>query len=176
VIPTAPGGDYEFFQTPAELAESMAMMAEINPGENVLEPSAGGMRLAIAAQECGAVVVCNEAHPDRAEELARAGFSTTRVNFLELKPAANGFDVVLMNPPFSRGQDCAHITHAWQFLRKGGRLVAIASAGVKFRGDQRTARFREFLKNIQATVIDLPPGTFSESGTEVQTVLIQATK
>jgi predicted RNA methylase len=177
VIPVAPAGDYEFFQTPADLAETMATLADIGPGDTVLDPSAGGMRIANAAKEAGADVVCNEAHSERAKELERAGYPCTSANFLELKPGTGpGFDAVIMNPPFSRGQDCAHISHAWNFLKPGGRLVAIAAAGVKYRGDQRTARFREWLNNVGGVMTDLPPGTFSESGTDVQTVLIQATK
>jgi 16S rRNA G1207 methylase RsmC len=81
-----------------------------------------------------------------------------------------------MNPPFSDGQASAHIRHAWEFLRPGGTLVAVADKGVTFRSDKRTVAFREWLSKIGATVTALPSKSFSESGTDVETVTIVATK
>ena len=61
------------------------------------------------------------------------GYTTTCADFLEMTPPADpdadGFDRVLMNPPFEQLADIDHVRHAFQFLRSGGRLVAIMSEG-----------------------------------------------
>ena len=81
-----------------------------------------------------------------------------------------------MNPPFSDSQDIKHITHAFSFLKSGGVLVAIACEGPFFRQDKKSTSFREFLESHNAEVIQLPEGTFKESGTMVRTRLIKIEK
>jgi hypothetical protein len=81
-------------------------------------------------------------------------------------------DVVLMNPPFSKGQDVKHVTHALGFLKPGGRLVAIMGAGVTFRQDKRTNEFRELVQAMGGTIERLPEGSFKSSGTMVNTVIV----
>lgn len=172
-VPFAPGGDFELFETPEQLAETMAQLAKVGPSDVVLEPSAGRGRIVRAVLATGATVVCHEAQ--HFDELVATGCSITEGNFLERRPKPE-FDAVVMNPPFSRGQDVAHIRHAWEFLKPGGRLVAIASRGVEFRVDGRYKVFREWLESIGGTITILPSGTFIESGTGVETVLIKAVK
>jgi hypothetical protein len=174
-VPFAPGGDYGFFQTPRPLAESLVEMAGITRESVVLEPSAGAGRLARAADDVGATVDCVEAQANLATSLQHMGYNTTKANFLDVVPRAE-YSHVLMNPPFSDGQASAHIRHAWEFLRPGGTLVAVADKGVTFRSDKRTVAFREWLSKIGATVTALPSKSFSESGTDVETVTIVATK
>lgn len=172
-VPFAPGGDFELFETPEQLAETMAQLAEVGPNDVVLEPSAGPGRIVRAVLATGATVVCHEAQ--HLAELVATGCEITEGNFLERKPTPE-FDAVVMNPPFSRGQDIAHIRHAWEFLKPGGRLVAIASRGVEFRSDRRYTVFREWLASVEGTITILPTGTFIQSGTGVETVLIKAVK
>lgn len=85
-------------------------------------------------------------------------------------------DVVLMNPPFSNGQDVQHVTRAWKWLARGGRLVAVMSPHWTFAGDRRSLAFREWIETIGATVDDIAPGVFAESGTNVGAKLVTATK
>jgi hypothetical protein len=68
-----------------------------------------------------------------------------------------------MNPPFENGADIKHITHAISFLKPGGRLVAICANG---------PRQNEKLRPLADTWEPLPDGTFKESGTGVNTVLL----
>ncbi len=132
-------------------------------------------RIVRAIHRSGATVVCNEAQAHLVDNLRAAGFETTAGNFLTLA-ADPRFDAVVMNPPFSHGQDAAHIRHAWEFLKPGGRLVAVASGGVEYRSDRRTRQFQEWLKSVGGTITILPDCTFAESGTNVSTVLIKAVK
>ena len=86
------------------------------------------------------------------------------------------FDRVVMNPPFQGKQDTQHITRAFGFLRPGGRLVAIAGAGVKSNEWKETREFRRLVRLHNGDIEDLPEGAFAESGTNVRTVLITMDK
>ena len=66
--------------------------------------------------------------------------------------------------------------HALTFLRPGGRLVAVMSAGVRFRQDARSTSFRALLHDLPAEIHDLPDGSFLASGTAVQTVIVTIDK
>lgn len=82
------------------------------------------------------------------------------------------FDRVVMNPPFAKGQDIAHVRHAYDFLKPGGRLVAIMSEGPFFRSDRKARKFREWLDERDSVSEQLPADTFKVSGTGVHTRLV----
>jgi type I restriction-modification system DNA methylase subunit len=77
-----------------------------------------------------------------------------------------------MNPPFADQQDIRHVEHALRFLKPGGRLVAIMSAGVSFRQDRQATTFRELVEGCDGTIEPLPEGAFEASGTGVRAVLV----
>lgn len=173
----------QLFPTPEALADQVVAEAEIQPGEKVLEPSAGTgrlleavLRVPLFAAEPTSAVVAVEHNRELAHALARRSLPRCRVevgDFLTLTPEEYGlFDAVVMNPPFENGLDIAHVVHALDFLRPGGRLVAIMSAGVTFREDRRTATFRRLIDTYGGTITPLPDGTFSNEGTGVRTVLV----
>lgn len=169
-----------FFPTPESLAKQVVRQAMIQPCDRVLEPSAGVGAIAIAARDAldgTGDVHCVEFLPDNAAALRKLGFGVTDGDFLALKPKNfEPFDRVVMNPPFGNRADIHHIRHAMKFLRPGGRLVAIASAGVKFRDDQLARDFRAELAQHSAVILDNPEGSFLESGTGVATVMISLKK
>ena len=159
----------DFYQTPPDLAREMAEWA-VRPGDSVLEPSAGYGRLATEALKIAGenrVIAC-EIDVDRALKLPQ-GCDVRVCDFLAIGPFP--VDAVVMNPPFSNGQECRHILHAMKFLRSGGRLAAIASSGVTFR---ETAVYKELRATVSqgGHIEELPAGTFSKEGTDVSTVLI----
>jgi 16S rRNA G1207 methylase RsmC len=86
----------------------------------------------------------------------------TCADFLTCNGNLGKFDRILMNPPFSNGEDIKHIRHALTFLKPGGRLVAICANG---------PRQREALMGL-GTWEDLPAGTFKESGTMVNSAML----
>lgn len=171
----------EQFFTPADLAERMVRLAGVHSGTHVLEPSAGGGALVDAAVATGAIVTAVEIDPDLGLALAvkgrHGGVFAFNADFLSWRTASPvPIDVVLMNPPFSGGKDVAHVRHAWSMLRDGGELVAIMGAHAFFAEDRVSADFRAWLATIGATVNEIEPGTFKESGTMVGARLIVATK
>jgi predicted RNA methylase len=170
----------DFFQTPSELARRMVAWA-VRAGDLVLEPSAGHGRIATEVLKVTERLYCYEVDKDRAAHLNRTlAHQVVCADFLTIAPGDLTCDAVVMNPPFSKAQECAHILHAMKFLRPGGRLAAVASAGVTFRQTKAYEDLRRAIyhsdKNPAGNIEDLPAGTFSAEGTDVSTVLITWTK
>jgi len=176
----------EQFYTPTEVAVDMARWA-VEPGDHVLEPSAGQGSLVFAALDAGALSV-TAVEIDEANVVAlrslndkRGGVDVRMGDFMEpVMPAVlkhnEPFDAVLMNPPFSRNQDIAHVRAAWNLLRPGGKLAAITSPHWTFAGEKACQDFGRWTQEIRAVCENLPEGTFKDAGTMVRTVLIRATK
>lgn len=164
--------DFGFFETPDELARDIVHRAKVMAGMLILEPSAGTGRLADQCKALGAMVTCVELQAKNREILAAKGYKMpVQPDFLKLDVVSQ-FDRVVMNPPFARRADILHIGHAAKFLKLGGRLVAIASASVGFRNDRIGNDFRALVNAHGGTIEDLPPGSFKDSGTGVNTVLV----
>ena len=81
------GGEYkgkhhgDFFQTPEAIADRMAKELKLQPGDRVLEPQAGHGRLARAAADALAQVICIEIDPERCQVLRAAGFQVVEGDF-----------------------------------------------------------------------------------------------
>jgi predicted RNA methylase len=165
---------FEQFFTPPALAKIVVERADVK-GKIVLEPSAGHGALAreIVAQGARYVDVV-EKDEKCLPFLSDIPISLCRVPRDFMTWAAEGpYERVVMNPPFSRQQDIAHVMHAFSMLKRaGGRLVAIMAAGVGFRTDRRTREFNEFVTANRGTIEKLPEQSFNESGTNVNTVLV----
>ena len=84
-------------------------------------------------------------------------------DFLEQNGNLGKFDKILMNPPFANGADIKHIMHARQFLNPGGVIIAICANG---------PRQQDALKPIADSFTPLLPGSFQESGTNVNAALV----
>ena len=152
----------DFFPTPKALADRLVQEADIRPGMRVLEPSAGKGDLADAARDAGAQVDTVEMSPTLQALLSAKGHNVVGSDFNDFQPA-EGYDRIIMNPPFSKGQDAAHIERAYGMLKPGGRLVAISGEGVHFRGDSQAAAFRDWLDAHGAVVEKLPEGSFKSA-------------
>jgi len=124
-------------------------------------------------------VDCVELQPHLADELKAEGIYN-RVwcqDFLTLSPAVTGlYDRIVMNPPFDLERDIDHVMHALDFLEPQGFLTAIMSAGTEFRETRKAVAFRALMKKLNAQTGDLPPGSFSEMGTNVNTMLLKVWK
>ncbi len=167
-----------FYPTPAQLVALMLDYADVQPGDRVLEPSAGTGNIADAIRERhpAAALDVVECHNRLRNILSAKGHRLAGADFLEFVPQGGGYNVIVMNPPFERFQDIHHVLHAWGCLEPGGRLVSIMSEAVFFRQDKIAARFREWLDDQNAAVIELPAGAFAESGTGVKTRLVMLDK
>ncbi|MDX2528010.1 methyltransferase [Streptomyces europaeiscabiei] len=164
---------FGYFPTPNPVVRQLIDLAGIEPGMRVLEPSAGRGAIALAAADAGAVVDCVEIQAEHADALRDAHHPDVTVlvaDFLTTNPQPV-YDRVVMNPPFARQADIAHVRHAWTALKPGGRLVAVMSAGVTFRQNAGAVAFRAWLEASGGRLVPLPEGAFQESGTGVNTVI-----
>jgi len=169
--------NYGFFASPDEVADRVIGYANLRQtGSNaepllVLEPSAGTGNLARRCVEQGSVVRCCEIHPERAAQLRAQEIYVLTADFLTVGPSRT-YDRVVMNPPFDRERDIDHVMHAFKFLKPGGRLVSVMSAGTEFRETKKSAAFRKFVEERNGTFVDLPPRSFASVGTNCNTVIL----
>ncbi len=158
-----------FFSPPA-VAIRVIELAELAPGMSVLEPSAGRGALAAAALLAGCMVDCVEIQPRNVEILCATAYrQVVQADFLTLPPTRI-YDRVLMNPPFAGQADMRHVLHAANFVRPGGRLVAVMSPGVTFRQTQLAKDCLALFGD--AAIEQLPAGSFRESGTDVNAIIV----
>lgn len=163
-----------YFPTPPDVVQMMLNRADIKPEHNVLEPSAGSGNIMDAIEAfcptCGLVGI--ERHLSLVKVLNLKGYIVEQGDFMERTPVI-GFDRILMNPPFERGQDMDHVQHAFKFLKPDGRLIAIMSPGAFFRADRKTTEFRAWFESRGGEAVDIPPGAFKNSGTNIASVIVE---
>lgn len=191
--------ELQAFYTPDPIADLVAERAEIStpvmkgltianggPGATVssplvLEPSVGGGSLvrAVFRKNPFARVMAIDIDAQAIERLRgeQNPYVTCQVaDFLTVKLAhepGNGFDRIVMNPPFTKGQDIAHVLHAWTFLKPGGILVAIMSGNALTGNTKRHSKYRVLYKKHGVDVSSLPEAAFRSSGTDVRTIIVK---
>ena len=174
-----------YFPTPPALVERMIELAELDSEHLILEPSAGQGHIAdvickTAGLDRKEIIIC-EILPENIAVLRKKGYFVEEYEFIrmaeELRSNKMEFDRILMNPPFEKQACIDHVTTAFNLLKEGGILVAIMSSGVMFRENKKTVTFRESILDRYADVIESnPEGSFKESGTMVNTVMIRLIK
>jgi protein-L-isoaspartate O-methyltransferase len=164
-----------YFPTPKQIVMQLIELADIQPGQDVLEPSAGRGNISTELYHMGANVFACELLPDNRAALVAEGMPKIALyaepDFMKLDPGRE-FDRVVMNPPFERQQDISHVTKAYRLLKPGGRLVSVMSAGVTFREDRTAKAFRALVDDSDGQIIPLPSGSFLESGTGVNACVV----
>ena len=164
-----------YFPTPKAIVMKLCDLADIHPGQCVLEPSAGQGAITTELYHRGAKVFACELLEGNRKVLMGDGMPSIALfsepNFMQLETHLK-FDRVVMNPPFEKRQDTKHVLRAFQFLKPGGKLVSVMSSGIKFREDRMGQDFRNFVEGHGGQIIDLPEGSFKESGTGVNTVVV----
>jgi hypothetical protein len=177
-----------YFPTPQHLRERLVELADIQEDDAVLEPSAGSGDLAEEiADDLGRKPPVIEKDQFLRRILEQKGFELIGDDFLEHElakapwPASTaGYDVIVQNPPFERGQDIEHVRHAHSLLAPGGRLVSIMSEGPFFREDSKARGFREWLEELKEEGSDVwseknPPESFAPR-TKVSTRILMIDK
>lgn len=187
--------DRQFYPTPSEVAKRVIELADIKSGMDVLEPSAGRGNLADMIGLPRREITAVEIDEDNFRALKRKGYDLIHSSFEEaahyFRMGGTSFDRVVMNPPFSGKLDAkyvagdfehadqiglAHIMLAYDLLKPGGILVAIASENDLYYQTQFSEYFRKFLQETNAQVESVPLRAFANSGTSVDTVIIKVQK
>jgi predicted RNA methylase len=168
-----PKDEFNYFPSPLAVVKRLLQLANIKPGMRVLEPSAGKGAIAYACADAGAVVDCYELM--EANFVALAGDQrlgpVRHMDFLAQAPEAS-YDRVVMNPPFMKQLDIKHVLHALKFLKPGGLLVSVMASSVTFRDNKLTQDFRDLIRARGGDIEALPDGSFKDSGTGVNTVIV----
>jgi phospholipid N-methyltransferase len=176
--------EFQFFATPAPLADKLVELAEPESEHDILEPSAGQGAIVNAINRvlpeqtvyCMELMDLNRTILDKIPTAETLGS-----DFLnhggEVEAVFNkGFDRIIANPPFANNQDIDHIKKMYDLLRQGGRLVSIASNHWKLSGNKKETEFRNWLDTVGAEIIEVPQGAFKESGTNIAASIIRIDK
>jgi phospholipid N-methyltransferase len=155
----------QLFPTPPDIAEKMVELAEIKPGHDILEPSAGTGNIIKAMPNVrpNGTVKAVEINCELSKALEELVDETFCMDFLQCNGNLGKFDRIIMNPPFENASDIKHIEHAKTFLKPGGILVAICAGG---------PRQEDALKPTADYWEKLPEGSFKNQGTNVNTCLM----
>lgn len=172
--------EFQFFGTPAKLADELVSRVEIKKTHKVLEPSAGQGAIIEAILRVVSIdkIDCCELMDINRNILT--GHPCVRFicdDFLNIPTQYDGYyDVIIANPPFNKNQDIDHIKKMYACLKKGGTLVSIASKSWSFGSQKKQVAFREWLDEVGATTEEIENGAFKESGTTVGGFIIVINK
>lgn len=170
---TAVAKDLQYYATPAKVVDHVLdhYLGNIE-GVEILEPSCGDGRFLDGLRKRKAKPYGIEVDALRAAAARAKGHTVLTANFLAT-PAVKKFKQVVMNPPFYGTHYAQHVLHAWDFLEPGGTLTAILPV---------TAREHGLLDHLLPKSQwaepwrDLPVGSFSESGTNINTTVLRIHK
>jgi len=162
--------------TTQKVARQMVGMAELYNGAKILEPSAGEGAIIEAIREVLPIthITAFEIASYR-DKLSRFDNITVGDDFMHF-PITNKFDRIIANPPFKNGLDVEHITKMVDHLRPGGVLVTLSMGSWKTRKGNKYEDFRRLMRIYGAHTIDIPKGTFKDSGTNISTTIIKLKK
>lgn len=124
---------HQFYPTPPSLAQRVVDFAEIGPGHECLEPSAGTGCLAdLMPMERTTCVEISEIHHKVLKAKGHRVFLNDFLSWASWRTSeVIAFDRIVMNPPFDRGQWMRHVEYAADMLKEGGRLVAVLPSGAR---------------------------------------------
>ncbi len=119
---------HQFYPTPPIIAERIREELKHTPiRKTILEPSAGTGRL--IDKLCKDNITAIDIAPLHCEILKAKGFyDVINMDFLDY-PEHHKFDVILMNPPYSKSRALTHINKAKKHLNKGGFILAVVPSG-----------------------------------------------
>jgi len=165
--------DLQFYPTMGSLADRVVELGRIESGMLVLDPEIGEAHLAdkVAQHVPGAIIHGFELDEERAK-VAGKKYSVTQGDFLTQTPQPI-YDRIIMNPPFSKFQDCKHVLHAFKFLKPGsGRLVSVMSGAILYTDRGLYKDVKALINRYGGIIEQNPDGSFKVSGTMVRTATI----
>ena len=176
--------------TPRPLVHLAAALAEVGPGDRVLDPACGAGGFLVAAHGLGAAPSGVEIDPDLVAlariNLALAGAPPAAVRRGDLfrLGGPRRWSVILANPPFSvpvrdpaalagselaagrrqLASDQLFLEAAWRLLEDGGRLAAVLPWSLV--ANPSAAPLRDWVDRrfVRAAVVALPEGVFRPFG------------
>lgn len=181
--------ELSYWATPPALAKELIHGLDLAPGTWVLEPSAGDGAVVRALAEAYPHTRITAVEPDHGRRLVlrRSGPDSMHVqeqtfeDYAEFASTAGiRWQAVVMNPPFTlpgrRYAWAEHLALAWDLLAPGGQLRAIVPASLGFGRQRPIAAARALIAWAGGTFRPAPAGAFRSAGTDVHTLIVEATK
>jgi hypothetical protein len=179
--------EYQAFFTPKELADQVIDLASFNWHETpskilksrILEPSAGRGALvnALRDRHRDIVVDCYELMDLNASYLKRNVPNANIIGDDFLNHDVNDkYDCIVANPPFSKNQDIIHVTKMIEICKEGGNVVSVMSNHWRNCANKKEKAFRDLLEQYDHDIIDIPAGSFKESGTNIACCIVVINK
>lgn len=170
----------QFYPTPRELAKYMVELADISRTDYVLEPSAGRGAILEFINKKTNHYSAVESNSSNVRILRQNRFRVNRATFesyhSQCLKSGRQFDKIVMNPPFIKGIDCRHIKLAYDLLKPGGKIVGLMAENNLFYDTDYTKDFHAFMEDKIHSYSMIPSGSFIQSGTTVDVVLVLLTK
>lgn len=173
------GVGVDFFPTPPERSRDLVDQADAQgaqegqPGDSVLEPSAGTGNIVEAMADAyrgfeDITITALEVSPKLVEVLRAQAEALRDTHAVDVQQGdflkyTIEHDVIIMNPPFSKNRDIDHVRHAWDILAPGGRLVAVMSEHAFIASGKKERDFRDWLDDNGGSHVELEPGELADT-------------
>lgn len=165
--------EFQFFATPESVADKLVYDADLQQYDTILEPSAGqGAIIKAINKVCDVVPDCYELMPENVLMLKKSGLSFNLIGDDFLRHQGKFYSKIIANPPFTKNQDIDHVKFMYSYLSRGGTLVSIMSESWREGTQKKQVEFRQWLKDVNASIYQLKKGSFKESGTMVGGVVV----
>ncbi|QDP49755.1 MAG: putative DNA modification methylase [Prokaryotic dsDNA virus sp.] len=167
--------DLQFYKTPEKAVKYLLDDIYFKDGDLILEPSCGdgaildGIRNNINKdryQKINYDLYGVEFDYNRFKQCQEKGYKVYNDNFLTFKTNLK-FDKIIMNPPFYGKHYFKHIEKAFELLSDNGSIYAILPI---------TAIDHGLLNKYKHSVTHMPIGSFRESGTNINTIIVRIEK
>lgn len=162
--------EFQFFETPEDLADELCSYLPSGPIREILEPSAGRgaiVRSVKKARPTVPVYYCELMELNRKMFNGDAEFLCD--DFLNL-PEDRKYEIIIANPPFNKNQDIDHFYKMCKVCDR--RIISIMSKHWQHCNNKKETAFREFLAKNNAQIIDIEAGRFKDSGTMVTSCIV----
>lgn len=162
--------EFQFFETPKDLANELCLFIPNRLLRDILEPSAGRGAIVRAIKKSRPTVpvyYCELMELNRKMFNGNAEFLCD--DFLSL-PEDRKYEIVVANPPFNKNQDIDHFYKMCKVC--DGRIISIMSKHWQHCDNKKEAAFRQFLAENNAQIIDIEAGRFKNSGTMVASCIV----
>lgn len=153
----------DFFPTPKGLIDRMLEIADVQPGQRVLDPSAGAGDICLAVRDLGVSTIdCFEINWDLVQALALLEFQLLARDFLTATPRPI-YDRVVMNPPFGKDAYIDHVRTAYHWLAPRGELIAVLPNGYCGSRIAKRREFTDWLDDLGADRYENQANPFTQS-------------
>lgn len=161
--------DLQFYRTPKKVAEMLIDGIYFRENDVILEPSCGDGALLDCIYEKtkdNFSLAGIEFDYSRYIECVKKGYNVYNDNFLTWKTAVE-FNKIIGNPPFYGKHYFKHVEKAYELLADDGELHFILPI---------TAIDHGLIDKYNPTITHLPVGSFKESGTNINTIIVKIKK